>query len=277
MPTLSAPDGTSLAYHPSGSGAPLVCLPGGPMRASAYFGDLGGLDAHRTLVRLDLRGTGSSGVPSDRSSYRCDRQVEDVEALRAHLGMETFDLLAHSAAADLAVLYAARYPDRVARLVLVTPAAGSLGLAEGPADRAGAAALTAGQPWHPAALAALEATRQGVFDFEAFAPLIYGRWGAAERQHVADRATQAHPELLAPYYADGAFDPAATRAALAALTAPVLVLAGEYDGSPNPALAARIAEAFPKGGAAVLPAIGHFPWVGEPAAFVAAVREFLDR
>jgi pimeloyl-ACP methyl ester carboxylesterase len=31
------------------------------------------------------------------------------------------DLLAHSAAGNLAVLYAARYPDRLRRLVLVTP------------------------------------------------------------------------------------------------------------------------------------------------------------
>ncbi|BFV59404.1 alpha/beta hydrolase [Kitasatospora sp. CMC57] len=277
MATFSAPDGTSLAYHRSGQGPALVCLPGGPMRDSAYFGDLGGLDAHRTLIRLDLRGTGSSEAPADPADYRCDRQVEDVEALREHLGLDAFDLLAHSAAAELAVLYAARYPARLRRLVLLTPAAGALGLAEGPDDRAEAAALTAGEPWHPAALAALEATRQGVFDFEGFAPLIYGRWGTAEQQHVADRATQAHPELGGLYYAEGAFDPQTTRAALAALTAPVLVLAGAYDGSPNPAFAARIAASFPAGEISVLPAIGHFPWVGESAGFVAAVREFLDR
>ncbi|WP_405017309.1 alpha/beta hydrolase [Kitasatospora sp. NBC_00070] len=277
MPTLSAPDGTVLTYHQSGHGAPLVCLPGGPMRDSAYFGDLGGLDAHRTLIRLDLRGTGDSAVPADPAGYRCDRQVDDVEALREHLGLDTFDLLAHSAAGDLAALYAARHPERISRLVLVTPAAGSLGLGEEPDDRAAAAALTAGEPWHPAALAALEATKQGVFDFAGFAPLIYGRWGAAEQEHVAQRATQAHPELAGLYYADGAFDPEATRPALAALAAPVLVLAGAYDGSPNPAFAARIAAAFPSGESTVLPAIGHFPWVGESAGFVPAVREFLDR
>ncbi|KQV05555.1 MULTISPECIES: alpha/beta fold hydrolase [unclassified Kitasatospora] len=277
MSTFSAPDGTSLTCHHSGQGAPLVCLPGGPMRDSAYFGDLGGLDVHRSLIRLDLRGTGDSEPSADPAGYRCDRQVDDVEALRKELGLDTFDLLAHSAGADLAVLYAARYPARVGRLLLVTPAAGALGLAEGPDDRAEAAELTAGEPWHPAALAALAATRQGVFDFEAFAPLIYGRWGAAEQDHVARRATQAHPELGGRYYAEGAFDPEATRAALAALTAPVLVLAGAYDGSPNPAFAARIAAAFPAGESSVLPAIGHFPWVGESAGFVGAVREFLDR
>ncbi|MFB7084389.1 alpha/beta fold hydrolase [Streptomyces sp. NPDC056296] len=56
MPTLSSYDGTELAYHVRGDGPPLIVLPGGPMRASAYLGDLGGLAAHRRLVLLDLRG-----------------------------------------------------------------------------------------------------------------------------------------------------------------------------------------------------------------------------
>ncbi|MGW0584743.1 alpha/beta fold hydrolase, partial [Streptomyces sp. NPDC002920] len=50
MPTFTAPDGTGLAYHLRGEGAPLVVLPGGPMRASAYLGDLGGLTARRRLA-----------------------------------------------------------------------------------------------------------------------------------------------------------------------------------------------------------------------------------
>ncbi|MBK6028018.1 alpha/beta fold hydrolase, partial [Streptomyces sp. MBT59] len=102
MPTFSAYDKTPLAYHLVGEGEPLICLPGGPMRASAYLGDLGGLAARRRLVLPDLRGTGASGVPEDPSTYRCDRLVDDVEALREHLGLERIDVLAHSAGADLA-------------------------------------------------------------------------------------------------------------------------------------------------------------------------------
>src|SRR5213592_75511 len=103
MPAFTAPDGTRLAYHVVGEGEPLICLPGGPMRASAYLGDLGGLAKRRRLVLLDLRGTGDSGVPADPSTYRCDRQVDDVEALRVQLALESVDLLAHSAAGDLAL------------------------------------------------------------------------------------------------------------------------------------------------------------------------------
>src|SRR4051812_14770210 len=103
-PTTShvlADDGTRLAVHSAGTGDPLVCLPGGPMLDSAYLRDLGGLTAHRTLVRLDLRGTGASAEPADPATYRCDRQVADVDAVRRHLGLDRLDLLAHSAGANL--------------------------------------------------------------------------------------------------------------------------------------------------------------------------------
>ncbi len=97
MPTLSAYGTTRLAYHLVGEGEPLICLPGGPMRASAYLGEMGGLGAARQLVLLDLRGTGDSAEPGDPATYRCDRLVDDVEALREHLGLDRIDLLAHSA------------------------------------------------------------------------------------------------------------------------------------------------------------------------------------
>ncbi|GAA3379261.1 hypothetical protein GCM10020367_62100 [Streptomyces sannanensis] len=131
MPKLIAHDGTELAYHLRGKGEPLICLPGGPMRATAYLGDLGGLDAHRQLVLLDLRGTGDSAAPADPGTYRCDRHVDDVEALREHLGLHRIDVLAHSASANLATLYAARYPQRIATLVLVTPGVRAVGIQPG--------------------------------------------------------------------------------------------------------------------------------------------------
>ena len=91
MPTFPSYDGTVLAYRLVGTGPLLVCVAGGPARDSAYFGNLGGLDAHRTLVLLDNRGSGLSADtadPSDVDSYRADRLVRDVEALRVHLSSE---------------------------------------------------------------------------------------------------------------------------------------------------------------------------------------------
>jgi pimeloyl-ACP methyl ester carboxylesterase len=75
------------------------------MQASTYLGDIGGLPAHLSLVLLDFRGTGESAVPDDPHTYRCDRLVDDVEALREHLGQDRVEMMAHSAGASVAVLY----------------------------------------------------------------------------------------------------------------------------------------------------------------------------
>ncbi|MEV7192100.1 alpha/beta hydrolase [Streptomyces sp. NPDC093510] len=278
MPTFHAYDGTELAYHEKGDGEPLLCVPGGPMRASAYFGDLGGLTAHRRLILLDLRGTGDSATPDDPATYRCDRHVDDVEALREHLGLEHVDLLGHSASGNIATLYAARHPKRIRRLVLVAPATHSLGLTVTDQDHRDAAALRADEPWYPAAQAALKelaAGRGSAEVWDALAPLAYGRWDAIAQAHRAASATEKNAEAAAAFYGEGAFDPPATRAALADLAAPVLVLAGEWDGGPNPARAEEFAGFFPHGVRQVQPRGGHFPWLDDPEWFVRRVEGFL--
>ncbi len=278
MPVFPAHDGTRLACHESGEGAPLICLPGGPMRASAYLGDLGGLSAHRRLVRLDLRGTGASQPPRDPATYRCDRLVGDIEALREHLGLERVDLLAHCAGANLAALYASRFPERVGRLALITPSVVAVGITVTADVRLATARLRADEPWYPQAYAALEdvvAGRATDVRWEAIAPFLHGRWDDAARALEAADAEEKNPEAAAVYGAEGAYGTEATRAALGRLSAPVLVLAGECDlNSPPPAMA-EYAGLFPHGDLAVLPGAGHFPWLDDPARFVAATAGFL--
>ncbi|MGW2559467.1 alpha/beta fold hydrolase [Streptomyces sp. NPDC001514] len=279
MPIFSAYDGTSLAYHVEGEGEPLICLPGGPMRASAYFGDLGGLTGHRTLVKLDLRGTGDSAVPADPATYRCDRLVDDVEALREHLGLDRADFLAHSASGNLAVLYAAAHPARVRSLTLVTPSLRALGVVGTDQDLRDAAALRRGEPWYDDAQAALDEYFGGRDPREvwsAIEPLIYGRWDDTAREHAAADAHQVNPQARSAYYTDAAFDPAATVKALTALEAPVLVLAGEYDGGPTPTRAREGAALFPHAEVAVQAGAAHYPWLDGPGAFRRTVAAFLD-
>lgn len=210
MPAFTAPDGTELAYHVRGEGEPLLCVPGGPMRASAYLGDLGGLAAHRRLVLLDLRGTGGSEVPADPATYRVDRQVADVEALRDHLGLDRLDLLAHSAGGDLALLYAARHPQRVRTLTLVTARARALGVDFTEEHRREAAALRTAEPWFGAAYAAYERIWAGSdadADWDAIAPFFYGRWDTAARAHAGADVEQSNFEAAEVYAASGAFSP----------------------------------------------------------------------
>ncbi|MGW1531505.1 alpha/beta fold hydrolase [Streptomyces aureus] len=277
MPSFLAYDGTELAFDTSGDGPPLVCLPGGPMQDSDYLGNLGGLSAHRRLIMADPRGTGGSAVPADPGSYRCDRQVDDVEALREHLGLDRMDLLAHSAGTNLAVLYAQRHPERVGRLALITPSVYAVGVEVTGEVRRETALLRKGEPWFPEAFAALEAIVAGKGDaaaFAAIAPFWYGRWDAAARAHRDAEDAHRNQEAAARF-SDGAFDPDATRAALARLASPVLVLAGELDlNSPAPAMA-EVAALFPHAELVVQPGAGHFPWLDDPARFAATTEAFL--
>ncbi|MEV6574782.1 alpha/beta hydrolase [Streptomyces sp. NPDC051577] len=298
MPTFRAPDGTRLAYRvvadrdpaadptpglrPTAAvastvapptAAPIVCVPGGPAD-SRYLGDLGGLSAHRPLIVSDLRGTGRSAVPEDTSSYRCDRLVDDVEALRVHLGLPRMTLLGHSAGANIATQYAARYPDRLDRLVLVGPGTRAVGLTIHARTRRELALLRRDEPWFPTAFAALEAIMEGTGgDTEAVAPFFHGRWDdQARRHHEAGRPD--NEEAVALFGAEGAFTPESTRAALAALEAPALLLVGEFDLNSPPASVAEFAALFPDARLVVQPGAGHHPWIDDPDRFAATLAAF---
>ncbi|MEU4579567.1 alpha/beta fold hydrolase [Nonomuraea sp. ATR24] len=273
MPTFTAPDGTRLAYRTSGTGDPLVCVPGGPTDAG-YLGDLGGLSAHRRLVLLDPRGTGRSARPADPASYRCDRQSDDLEALREHLGLDRLDLLGHSGGANVAVTYAARHPANVGRLALITPGCAAAGITVTGATRRELALRRKAEPWFPAAFAALEAIIEGRGgDRDAITPFLWGRWDAAAREHPASRPPD--PAIAAAFAAEGAFDPPRTRAALAARRGPVLVLAGEHDLNSPPRATAEYARLFPAASHVVQAGAGHYPWVDDPGRFAEVVAAFL--
>ena len=278
MTTFPAPDGTLLAYRTAGDGDPVVCLPGGPMQDSVYLGDLGGLPRHRQLVVLDLRGTGRSATPDDASSYRCDRLVDDVEALREHIGLTRMDLLAHSAGANLAVQYAARYPRNLSKLALIGPSTRAVGITITGEMRRGTAQLRKDEPWFPAAYAALEAVTAGEGtgdDWEAIAPFFWGRWDDEARRNHAAADRQRNDEAASLFASEGAFDPDATRAALLACGAPALLLAGEFDLNSPPESTAEFAGLFPDATFVVQPEAGHYPWLDDADRFVATIANFL--
>ena len=270
-------DGTALAYRETGDGDPVVCVPGGP-QDSLYLADLGGLSAHRRLIMLDLRGTGGSPAPADPAAYRCDRLVDDLEALRVHLGLDRMDLLAHSAGANIAAQYAARHPERVAKLALITPSTRAVGVEVTADDRIATARLRQDEPWFDEAFAALEAIVAGQVTGERFAaisPFFYGRWDEAAQAHRAAEDEQKNMEAAQGLGADGAFDPDATRTALARFDAPVLVLAGEVDLNSPPRAMTELAALFPTPELMVQPRAGHFPWLDDADRFVATTTAFL--
>jgi proline iminopeptidase len=278
MTEFTSYDGTRLAFRRAGAGRPLICLPGGPGRTPDYLGSLGGLDADHELILPDTRGTGESAMPADPASYRSDQLARDVEALRAELGLERIDLLGHSAGGTVALLYAAAYPERIDHLVLLSPGMGPLGLAVTDAQQQEAMRQRSGEPWYQDAQAAILAAEAGDVSARTrlrYMPFFYGRWDDAARAHAQVGFSERADAVRAGFYAPGAFDPQAVRAALARLTAPVMVYAGEVEIGPTAELAAEAAGLFPGWELTVQPGAGHYPWLDDPTSFTAALLAFL--
>ncbi|MEU1729013.1 alpha/beta hydrolase [Nonomuraea sp. NPDC005692] len=279
MQTFVSYDGTTLAYRAVGSGAPLIVLSGGPGRASSYLGTLGGLERHRTLVLLDTRGTGASELPADLSTVRVDRLVDDVEALRIHLGLDAIDLLGHSAGGGWALLYAAAHPGRLSHLVLVAPSLVAVGL---PSDVGTEEVLSSRskEPWYGTALpayrgmAAARSFAEAARFRTAFEPLMYGRWDAAAQAHAAaDPAERSLP--VSDHYYAGYTPDLGVLPALRALPAPVLFLGGAVDLWPTAASLTQAASIFRDATLHVQPNAGHYPWLDDPYHFSGTVAAFL--
>ncbi|MEU7479888.1 alpha/beta hydrolase [Lentzea sp. NPDC042327] len=279
MARFTSFDGTRLAYREVGEGAPLLVLAGGPGRASEYLETLGGLDRHRRLVVLDNRGTGESDEPVEAFTYRRDMLVRDVEVLRRHLGLERVDVLGHSAGAGIAVGYAADFPDRVGRLVLLTPALRSVGLSPEQSDWDTFLAARADQPWFAAAQEALERSAAGDDSVEnrvAASPLLYARWDERARAHAAAELGQWKYPVALGYNAEGAFVPGVLRRALVEFDHPVLVYACGEDPISPVRRCRELAELFPDAVLTVHEGVGHYPWVEEPDEVSARIAAFLD-
>jgi proline iminopeptidase len=276
---FAAADGTRLGLHVIGNGPPLVCVPGGPGRASAYLENLAGLSEHYTLLRFDLRGTGVSDLPEERESLSFPRLADDIEDLRVSRGLTTIDLLAHSAGCFVALVYAARYPDRLSRLILVTPSGSGLG--EVGDDIARIRASRSGEPWYADA-AAIEAEvamspphRRKRMD-RGLRVFGYGRWDERAQAHAASTDSQMSLRATAGFGSKSF--PSKARLFLAALgevQAPTLVVVGHLDGTTGVEAGYVVAELLPNASVLEIADAAHFPWIDTPAEFREALVSFL--
>lgn len=286
--TVDTPDGLRVHYTVEGPedgtqhAPPLLCAAGGPGRAAEYLGALGGLTTSRAVVRVDTRGTGRSTAPQDPSGYAVERLADDLEAVRRDLGSDRVDVLGHSAGGPVALAYAARSPEAVRRLVLVTTY-----LDGGPdldAERERIRGTRAGESWYPEALDALEgmpyaraAERQRLSRLQR--PFYYGVWDGRTQAHAAAADHQMTPRAETAISA--ALQEARGRAGdlVAAVTragVPVLVVAGALDVITPPSGCRRLADSLPQARFVELDGVGHFPWVDGPEPFAGAVGAFLD-
>jgi pimeloyl-ACP methyl ester carboxylesterase len=99
-------------------GVPLLALHGWLDNASS-FDLLAPLLTGSHLVALDLAGHGQSGFRSPDSSYNLWQDVGDLLDVADALGWQKLNLLGHSRGGAIAMLFAATFPERVAKLVLI--------------------------------------------------------------------------------------------------------------------------------------------------------------
>lgn len=277
---VETPDGETIAVHVLGEGPPLVCVPGGPARASAYLEDFAGLSATRQLLRVDLRGSGLSPLPADRDSLTFPRLADDLDVIRAAQGLEAVDLIAHSAGGFITLAYAAKYPDRLGRVVLVTPSAKPFGEVE--SDIATIRASRSGEPWYAEA-AAIEKELELApprmrerFD-PGLHPFGYARWDERERTHAESGERQVSMRAMA------AFRPSPEAAAelnlrerLGSVRAPMLIIVGSLDGITGVKAGHVIAEMLPNATVVELADCAHYPWIDCPDEFRETVVSFLE-
>ncbi len=81
---------------------------------------IAGLENEFHFVLYDQRGSLHSPCPDSLITF--NNHIEDLERLRKALKMNKMNLVGHSMGSVLASAYAKKYPERIARLTLITPA-----------------------------------------------------------------------------------------------------------------------------------------------------------
>jgi proline iminopeptidase len=259
MATLKLGD-TDLWYEEVGDAAGPLCI--------AIHGGLGldhtylrpawdNLAEHTRLVYVDLRGNGRSGRPP-LATITMPQLADDIDALRAHLGADRVGLAGHSYGGFVALEYAVRHPDHLAFLLLIDTAAG-----QAPASIV-AADMTEPATTDEDFMKELNETIS--FYFHTFDPaftepllretIINGQVGQWSMQQLA---------------AWGVHD------ALAAIDVPTLVAVGREDKITPLVASEQIASGIPNAELAVFDDAGHFPWIEQPAAYNAAIMDWLKR
>ncbi len=259
----------------------MICHPGGPGFSSLYFGDLAGLGADFTLVLLDPRGTARSDRPADQRAYLIDDYVDDLDELRAHLGLERMLLLGHSHGGVVAMAYASAHPNRIERLVLASTLA-RFAEEQEEAMRAGMAGR-AGEPWYADAKAALEAELAGQFSSDKEMaelvfrewPLYFAKYGKGEAMYLDTLRAEIPNAHALRLFNDEIFAKFDLRDSLDRISAPTLVITGEDDFITGPICARELSSRIAGARSIVVPGCGHMIFVEARDRFRDEVSKFL--
>jgi 3-oxoadipate enol-lactonase len=260
MPWIEA-NGASLRYELSGSGKETLVLvheAGGCLES--YEDALPGLEKAFRVLRYDQRGFGFSEKVREMSF---ETVVADLAGLLDALKITAPAYVAGCAmGGDFAVGFAARHPQRVAKLVIASPMIGSNSGRSGPSveraalvEREGirAAMKASHDRSYPENLRALDRERFDRYQL---------RWVCNTPASFAASARMMSEVDLTPEYAK--------------IQAPTLVIGAKHDTQRPPETARRVADAI-RGAQYVLADTGHFMNLQTPQLFADTVTAFFSR
>lgn len=275
------------------AGAPSVLyVHGGPAQGCwDFMGSVGDALAHDLdVIAIDQPGVlRSDPLPPD-VEVSTDLLVASYEDLRGRLGIDSWVVIGHSAGGGTALDYALRHPDVVHGLVLDNPcldadltdrwrlprAARSLRQLgqESAAATCERVAASPGRLTDPErSIQAMQQLGEHYLDlFFADTANIARYTALGDALDVTEEQQQrgiSHLPLLEDMYR-----PRVDR--LAELTMPSLLLLGETDLVAPPPVVERYRADAPFGKVVVIEGAGHFTFVEQPVAYVAALRVFVD-
>lgn len=100
---------------------PIVLIHGGPGGDHAHFLSALALADERAVILYDQLDSGRSDRPSDPKNWRVERFVDEVDRIRAALGVKRWHVLGHSWGGTVALEYGARRSSALAGLALASP------------------------------------------------------------------------------------------------------------------------------------------------------------
>ena len=107
-----------------GDALPILLLHGGPGAASYYLEPFAErLAEHRPVIIFDQLGCGRSDQPDDPRLWTLDRACQELDDVRAALGLEHCHLLGQSWGGWLAIEYLCRGTEGIERVVLASTSA----------------------------------------------------------------------------------------------------------------------------------------------------------
>jgi proline iminopeptidase len=224
------------------------------------------------IVYIDHRGQGRS-ARGPKETYTMDNNVEDVESLRQHLGLEKIVLFGSSYGGMVALSYATRYPDNVSHLIAGWTAPSHRFL-----ERAKEIIAERGTPEQKTVT---EKLWSGSFEteeelkqfYEVMGPLYSKKYDPEKNKERWGRATLSVDAInygfstfLRTY--DVTDD-------LYKISCPTLVIAGRHDWICPPEFSELIASKIPKADLRIFEYSAHSILGDEPESFYDAVRGFL--